>query len=115
MGKRKITAEDIKPVLASLSKSTEFASMSVDLLRVAIENMDDQAKKVKELLNEEPEHGKFYTYKDKTYVIVRWEARMKHPETREWVRAVVYRDINDSYAFYIREYKDFTSKFEESW
>ena len=37
--------------------------------------------------------------------------RMKNPTTREWVDAVIYRNVR-TYEFYVREKNDFEDKFK---
>ena len=65
---------------------------------------------------------KVYEHKDKSvgssgyshdgkYRIVN-EARMKNPETREWVNCIIYSDIATG-SLYVRESLDFYDKFKE--
>ena len=67
--------------------------------------------------------GKVFEHKDKSvgesgyshdgiYRVVN-KARMKHPETREWMDCVIYSDI-DNGSIYVREMNDFFDKFIES-
>lgn len=67
--------------------------------------------------------GKVFEHKDKSvgesgyshdgiYRVVN-KARMKNPETREWMDCVIYSDI-DNGSIYVREMNDFFDKFIES-
>lgn len=57
----------------------------------------------------------YYKYKGKLYLYVD-TIKMKHPATRQWVDAVVYRDCNDPRSGvepkYVREKADFVKKFK---
>lgn len=43
------------------------------------------------------------------YFVLNDKAEMKHPETREWVRAFIY---TDNVNIYCREERDFRKRFE---
>lgn len=53
-----------------------------------------------------------FSYKGNDYEVLNNDAAMKHPETREWVRAVIYRSTHELGSCYVREAKDFESKFK---
>lgn len=50
-----------------------------------------------------------YTYKDNTYLVIS-KVRMKDISTGQWFKAVLYESISTN-TLYVRELKDFNSKF----
>ncbi len=39
-------------------------------------------------------------------------AKMKHPDTREWIKCAIYSDLLDPELVYVREWNEFMSKFQ---
>jgi len=64
----------------------------------------------------------FYEYKNKNYVHL-GIAKMKHPETREWIDCVLYRkagefplteeSMRSEEVMFVREKEDFDKKFKK--
>lgn len=52
-----------------------------------------------------------YKYKSQYYSLVE-HVKMKHPETRKWIAAVMYRRIGGD-EIYVRELEDFDKKFHK--
>lgn len=53
-----------------------------------------------------------YTYKDRYYVVIN-QVNMKHPTTRLWITAILYRPEGIPGKFYVREFKEFIEKFKK--
>jgi len=53
-----------------------------------------------------------YVYKQKQYEILDKELELKNPETREWHKAVLYRQIETGLKF-VREESEFFKLFRE--
>lgn len=52
-----------------------------------------------------------YEYKGKQYFIVEI-LQLKHPETREWVRAVAYKSVDENSPKYVRVKDEFFKLFK---
>ena len=52
-----------------------------------------------------------YTYKGNTYRVISF-AKMKHPETREWLDAVAYIPVKQPHTLCIRPITEFEEKFK---
>ena len=55
---------------------------------------------------------KLYTYKNKTYKILKEDFTMKCPETRKWAKAIMYEQIESGLVF-VREKEEFFKLFEK--
>lgn len=40
------------------------------------------------------------------------KAKMKHPDTREWIKCAMYSDLCDPELVYVREWEEFIDKFQ---
>ena len=54
----------------------------------------------------------YYKYKNNEYIVLNNKIKFKHPQTREWVSAVLYRSLSTG-GDYVRELKEFYSLFTE--
>ena len=62
--------------------------------------------------NEETFIGSHWSYKGNEYRVIR-KVALKHPETREWVPAVVYLGVNDPVGVeFCREDSEFKKRFK---
>lgn len=54
----------------------------------------------------------YYKYKNDEYIVLNNEIKFKHPQTREWVDAVLYKSLSTGEE-YVRELEEFYSLFAE--
>lgn len=60
------------------------------------------------------EENSVFTYKDKMYKVLNDDTLFKHPETREWVGAIYYEQIESGKKF-VREKEEFYKLFKRVW